>query len=74
MLPQLIEERLRQHFPDCELNIHDLTGGGDHFSVQIRSSSFRGLSLIQQHQKVYAALDDLLKGPLHALQINTSEL
>ncbi len=73
MLPQMIEEKLKLNFPDCELQITDLTGGGDHYSVNIRSNTFSGLSLIQQHQKVYAALDELLKGPLHALQIQTSD-
>jgi stress-induced morphogen len=71
VLREQIEQRLKQRFPDCRLEIVDLTGGGDHYRVQIRSSEFQGLSLIKQHQKVYEALQDLLSGPLHALQLDT---
>jgi len=74
MLSQILSEKLRQSFPDSQFEITDLTGGGDHYRVHIRSSHFRGLSLIKQHQKVYAALSELLSGPLHALQLETEDL
>lgn len=74
MLSETITEKLRKDFPDSQFEITDLTGSGDHYRVHIRSSHFRGLSLIKQHQRVYAALSELLSGPLHALQLETEDL
>ena len=62
---------LLEHFPDADLNVNDLTGGGDHWRVRIRSNAFVGMSLVQQHQAVYRAFGDLMHGPIHALALDT---
>jgi stress-induced morphogen len=36
------------------------------------SRTFAGLTRVQQHQKVYAALGGRLGGQLHALQLSTA--
>src|SRR5207302_1102633 len=52
-----LETMLRQAFPDAEdLRVEDRTGGGDHFQVTVASARFDGLSLVDQHKLVYAAL------------------
>lgn len=63
---------LRDAFPGAEeLEIVDRTGGGDHFHVTVRTS-FEGLSLVEQHKLVYAALaDPLANGTIHELRITT---
>ncbi|HXL43431.1 MAG TPA: BolA/IbaG family iron-sulfur metabolism protein [Gaiellaceae bacterium] len=68
-----IENLLRQAFPDArELAVLDRTGGGDHFQVTVVSPRFNGLSLIEQHRLVYAALEGpMADGTIHELRITT---
>ncbi|CDJ45522.1 Transcriptional regulator bolA, related [Eimeria tenella] len=42
-----------------------------HFLVRIRSSSFSGKTLLQQHREVYAALKEELQQGVHALSIQS---
>ena len=73
----MVTERLRTllegAFPDADdLRVVDRTGGGDHFHVAVKSPRFDGLSLVEQHKLVYAALDDPLRdGTIHELRITT---
>ena len=70
--PSEIEKILRAAFPDATvLEIEDLTGSKDHYQATIVSGSFSGLTRVAQHQAVYRALGDLMKGPIHALALNT---
>ncbi len=59
-------------FPDAaEVRVID-RGGGDHFEVRVTAPEFDGLSRIQQHKLIYAALDGPWKdGSIHELRINT---
>jgi stress-induced morphogen len=68
-----LDELLRQAFPDArELSVVDRTGGGDHFHVTVVDPRFDGLSLVQQHRLVYAALNGPMKdGTIHELRITT---
>ena len=43
--------------------------GNSHFSIVIKSESFHGLSRLDSQRKIYAALNEELKGELHALRI-----
>ncbi|MFW5926223.1 MAG: BolA family protein [Myxococcota bacterium] len=70
--PNLVEERLRQNLPEVEhLELQDLTGTKDHYEATIVSPAFEGKSRIEQHQMVYAALGELMAGPVHALALKT---
>ena len=64
---------LASEFPDAEeLSVVDRTGGGDHFQVTVTSGRFDGLSLLDQHKLVYAALaEPLADGTIHELRIKT---
>jgi stress-induced morphogen len=68
-----IENLLRLAFPDArELAVLDRTGGGDHFQVTVVSPRFNGLSLVEQHRLVYAALEGpMADGTIHELRITT---
>tara|TARA_Y100001968_G_C19278179_1_gene677839 strand:+ start:221 stop:454 length:234 start_codon:yes stop_codon:yes gene_type:complete len=58
--------------PGAEISVEDL-GGGDHLQVNVVSTSFNNLSLVQQHQLVYNALKDKLANEsIHALALKTS--
>jgi stress-induced morphogen len=71
LAPEALEATLRAAFPDATLELEDLTGTRDHYSLTIASSAFTGLSPIAQHRLVYAALGDALRGPVHALALHT---
>ena len=67
-----IERLIKEEMPDAKVEITDVRGDGDHYSAVVVSEAFRGLSRIQQHQKVYAALKGRMGGELHALALQTS--
>jgi stress-induced morphogen len=70
---QPLRALLEQAFPDAtELDVIDRTGGGDHFQVVVTSASLDGLSLVEQHRRVYEALAaPLADGTIHELRIKT---
>ena len=68
-----LRQLLAEAFPDAtELDVQDRTGCGDHFQVTVSSPRFAGLSLVEQHRLVYAALErPLADGTIHELRIST---
>ena len=69
---ETLEERIRQGVGDVShIVVTDLTGTKDHWEAVIVSGAFSGKSRIQQHQMVYAALGELMAGPVHALALKT---
>ena len=74
MLTELdIKKKLDEHFPDADITVHDMTGGGDHWDLRIVSPAFHGKSMVEQHQMVYRALGSWMKKEIHALKLHTSE-
>ena len=72
MTQESIKTRLIQAYPDAVIMVEDLTGGGDHYSVFIRSHSFKGMSRIKVHQEVLSVFDTELKsGEIHAFTLKT---
>lgn len=70
--PDRVIACIRDHLPDAEVQVQDLTGGGDHLQAIVVSSAFEGQSLVKQHQLVYAALQaDLASEAIHALALKT---
>ena len=69
-----IESLIKQAFPDAQVTIQDLRGGGDHYAAEVLSSAFVGKSRVQQHQMVYKALQGRMGGVLHALALQTGPL
>jgi stress-induced morphogen len=68
-----LRELLVGAFPDAtELDVEDRTGGGDHFQVTVTSPRFDGLSLLEQHKLVNAALaEPFADGTIHEMRITT---
>ena len=80
-----ISRRLNVAFSPCYLNVEDVSwqhaghaaapsGGETHFKVDIISAAFAGKSRVSCHRMVTAELDDLLAGPVHALQLSTKSV
>ena len=67
-----LEKLIREGIPSAHVRIEDLRGDGDHYEAYVTSPAFRGLSRVQQHQLVYAALKGAVGRELHALAIHTS--
>jgi stress-induced morphogen len=73
MEAEAIRVLLEDAFPGAaELDVEDRTGMGDHFQVTVTSADFDGLSLLDQHRRVNAALAAPLgDGSIHELRIKT---
>ncbi len=77
-----IEHLLRDEFSPQHLEVIDESalhaghagarpGGESHFRVEVVSERFRGKNRVQRQQMVYEALDELIKGGIHALSMMT---
>lgn len=77
--PTLIRARLLEAMAPCKVEVRDdshlhaghvgARDGGGHFSVRIVAEQFQGLAPLARHRRVYAALDEMMNGPIHALAI-----
>jgi stress-induced morphogen len=74
MTPEQVKQRLQETYPESFVDVTDLTGTQDHYSVYVASDVFKGMSRIQRHKHVMGAFDAELKtGEVHALTIRTDE-
>ena len=72
MVSETIRALLEETFPDASVDVVDRTGGGDHSHVTVGSTTFAGLSLVEQHRLVNRALaEPLADGSIHELRITT---
>lgn len=69
MTRQNILEKLTEKFPGSKIEIADMTGQSNHFSIFILSKSFDKVSLIDRHKIIYNLFKKELTNEIHALQI-----
>jgi stress-induced morphogen len=69
--PSEIERLIVSALPGATVSVRDLTGGGDHYEIEIVSAAFAGLPTLQRHRLVHAPLRDVLGGALHAVALRT---
>ncbi|WP_421659262.1 BolA family protein [Leptothermofonsia sp. ETS-13] len=70
--PEQVEAMIKAKIPDAQVQVQDLTGGGDHYQVTVISSEFEGKGLVQQHQMVYGAVRQAMSTEaIHALALKT---
>ncbi|WP_088891998.1 BolA family protein [Leptolyngbya ohadii] len=70
--PDQVKEMIQGGLPDAQVEVNDLTGGGDHYQVVVVSSLFEGKSLVQRHQMVYRSLNQAMSSEaIHALTMKT---
>ena len=62
-----IARRVKNVFPDVEITLRDMTGGGDHWGAVFVSQAFEGMNRLQRQRAIYGALGELMDGPIHAL-------
>lgn len=69
--PSEYQAMIEAALPGSTARVHD-QGGGDHLFAEVVASQFAGLSLIEQHKLVYAAVKQHLDdGSIHALGLKT---
>ena len=62
---------ITKKLPSAQVSVENLKGN-DHLQVTVIASQFNGLSLVKQHQLVYAALKaELASEAIHALAVKT---
>ncbi|MGB0573965.1 MAG: BolA/IbaG family iron-sulfur metabolism protein [Hyphomicrobiales bacterium] len=66
-----LQSLIQNALPDAIIEIKDLAGDDNHYSITIKSEQFKNKSRLEQHQIVYSALQDKMGTILHALQIKT---
>ncbi len=77
-MKQKLEDKLSPSHMDIQDDSHLHAGhagaqtGKGHFTVDIKSDAFIGLSILKKHQLVYQSLDEMMQTDIHALVIKTS--
>jgi stress-induced morphogen len=67
-----IRELIQAALPGADVEVID-EGGGDHLRAVVKAPQFEGLSRIDQHRLVKAAVRERFEdGSIHALSVKTS--
>lgn len=67
-----IEAMIAAALPGAEVVVSDETGSGDHLRAEVAAPQFEGLSRIEQHRLVKAAVKERVEdGQIHALSLRT---
>jgi stress-induced morphogen len=70
--PEHIVEKVSAELGEgTTVDVTDLTGTRDHYKATVVSPAFDGKLPIKRHRMVYAALAEEMKGPIHALTLET---
>ena len=70
MPEDLIIQKIQAAIPGAQVELEDLTGTADHWKAVVVAEAFQGKSLIQRHRMVFAALEEEMKGAIHALSLD----
>ena len=70
--PQSLEvvDESHRHAGHAGATRDDGSHGETHFHVRLVTAAFDGVSRVERQRRVYAALADELKGPVHALSLS----
>jgi acid stress-induced BolA-like protein IbaG/YrbA len=68
-----IKRMIAAALPGATVEVVDETGAGDHLRATVAAAQFAGLSRLDQHRLVKAAIKDRFDdGQIHALSIKTA--
>ncbi|MGE5281261.1 MAG: BolA family protein [Chloroflexota bacterium] len=68
-----IKAMIEAALPGAAVEVVDETGGGDHLRATVTAAQFGGLSRIDQHRLVKAAVKERFDdGTIHALSLKTA--
>jgi stress-induced morphogen len=67
-----LETMIVAALPGAEVTVEDEDGGGQHLRATVKATQFEGLSRLDQHRLVKAAVKERFDdGQIHALSIKT---
>jgi stress-induced morphogen len=70
-----LESMIEAALPGAEVEMIDESGDGHHLGTKVKAPQFEGLSRIEQHRLVKAAVQERFEdGTIHALSIKTEAL
>jgi acid stress-induced BolA-like protein IbaG/YrbA len=64
---EALREAIERQIPNSRAEV---TGGGGHFTIEVTSSAFAGMGMLESQRMVYGAIAHLMKGdapPVHAV-------
>jgi stress-induced morphogen len=68
-----IKRMIERALPGAEVEVVDETGTADHLRATVRANQFAGLSRLDQHRLVKAAVQERMDdGAIHALSVKTA--
>jgi stress-induced morphogen len=67
---EAVKQRIERALPGARVEVTTFSGT-DHFQALVEASQFAGKTRLEQHRMVYAAVDDLIGGAMHALALMT---
>ena len=59
--------RIQAALPEATIRLRDLTGTRDHWQAVVVHPDFAGETRLKRQRRVFAALGELMHGPIHAL-------
>jgi len=65
-----VRRRIEAAIPGARVEVSAFSGD-DHLRASVTATQFEGKSLVEQHRIVYASLEGLIGGAVHALQLET---
>lgn len=71
--PEDIERLILAAMPGAKVQASDMTGTSDHFEIHVTAKEFKGLSLMDQHKKIFAILEKEMDQRIHAVKLKTRE-
>ena len=74
MTKEDILKRLTLNFKKSKIEVNDMTGQNNHFSILVLSKKFEGISLIDRHKMIYSIFKKEIINEIHALQIQAFTL
>jgi acid stress-induced BolA-like protein IbaG/YrbA len=69
MQKEQIKQLIEAGIPGCQAIVNG--DDGAHFDATVISEAFAGLSVVKQHQMVYATLGNRMEAEIHALALRT---
>ena len=73
MNPEEVERLIEETIEDADATVRRARGehDDDHLQAEVVAPEFEGMSLVQQHDRVYDALDEHMTTDIHALELTT---
>jgi len=68
-----VKRRIEEALPGARVEVGTFSGN-DHFEALVEAPQFREKTAVEQHRMVYAALEGLIGGAMHALALKTRVL